>query len=185
MSITTQRGDGGETELMFGRRVAKTHPAVAAYGEVDELNAALGMARVFSTRAVITEAIAARQAELIGLMGELATAPEDRARYAAAGYARLTPATVDALTAATAALEAELATRFNGWATPGADTTPCGAALDLARAVCRRAERAVLAAGEPNPDIVRHLNRLSDFLWLAARSEALASAPASETGSDR
>jgi cob(I)alamin adenosyltransferase len=174
MSITTQRGDGGQTELMFGRRVAKTHPTVAAYGEVDELNAALGVARVFSSRPVVTAAIAARQAELIGLMGELATALEDRERYAAAGYARLTAETADALTVETAALENDLNTRFQGWATPGADTTPCGAALDLARAICRRAERAVLAAGEPNLDIIRHLNRLSDFLWLLARSEAAA-----------
>lgn len=174
MSITTQRGDAGETELMFGRRVAKTHPGVAAYGEVDELNAALGLARVFSTRPPVTAALAARQAELIGLMGELATAPEDRDRYAAAGYARLTAETADSLTAQTAALEKDLHTRFQGWATPGAETTPCGAALDVARTVCRRAERTVLASGESNPDIVRYLNRLSDFLWLLARQEAAA-----------
>jgi len=172
MSITTKRGDSGQTELMFGRRVPKTHPAVTAYGEVDELNASLGLARVFSTHPTATAAIAARQAELIGLMGELATAPEDRSRYAAAGYARLTADTVDALTAESAALEAELNMRFNGWATPGADTTRCGAALDLARAICRRAERAVLGTGAPSPEIVRYLNRLSDFLWLLARAEA-------------
>jgi len=174
MSITTKRGDDGETDLMFGRRVHKTHPTVVSYGEVDELNAALGLARVFSTREAVTTALAARQAELIGLMGELATAPEDRARYAAAGYARLSAATVEALTAESAALETELNTRFQGWATPGADTTPCGAALDLARTICRRAERAVLAAGEPNGDLIRYLNRLSDFLWLLARAEAMA-----------
>lgn len=175
MSITTQRGDAGLTELMFGRSVPKTHPSVAAYGEVDELNSALGLARALGTRGEVTSAIAARQDELIGLMGELATAPEDRERYAAAGYARLTPETADALTSATAALEASLNTRFTGWVIPGADTTPCGAALDLARTVCRRAERAVLAAGEPNPHLIRYLNRLSDFLWLLARQEAAAS----------
>jgi cob(I)alamin adenosyltransferase len=182
MSITTQRGDTGETDLMFGRRVAKTHPSVAAYGEVDELNAALGLARVFSTRPAVTTALAARQDELIGLMGELATAPEDRPRYAAAGYRQIDDATVDALTAATAALESDLNTRFHGWATPGANTTPCGAALDLARTVCRRAERAVLASREPNPTLTRHLNRLSDFLWLLARSESL-TLPQDETPS--
>lgn len=172
MSITTQRGDAGQTELMFGRRVPKTHPSVAAYGEVDELTSALGLARAFGTRTEVTSAIAARQSELIGLMGELATAPEDRGRYAAAGYARLTPEIVDGLTTATAALEASLNTRFNGWIIPGADTTPCGAALDLARAVCRRAERGVLSGGECNPQIIRYLNRLSDFLWLLARLES-------------
>jgi len=172
MSITTQRGDAGQTELMFGRRVPKTHPSVAAYGEVDELTSALGLARALGTRTEVTSAIAARQTELIGLMGELATAPEDRDRYAAAGYARLTPETADALTAETAVLEASLKARFSGWVIPGADTTPCGAALDLARAVCRRAERTVLASHESNPQIVRYLNRLSDFLWLLARLEA-------------
>jgi cob(I)alamin adenosyltransferase len=177
MSITTKRGDEGDTDLMFARRVPKTHPSVASYGEVDELNAALGLARVFSTRDRITSALAARQAELIGLMGELATAPEDRERYVAAGYARLTAEMVEALTEESAALETELNTRFRGWATPGAETTPCGAALDLARTVCRRAERAVLRAGEPNAVLVRHLNRLSDFLWLLARAEAMASKP--------
>lgn len=174
MSITTQRGDGGETELMFGRRVPKTHPNVAAYGEIDELNAALGLARALGGRPETTVAIAERQAELIAVMGELATAPEDRDRYAAAGYARLTAATAATLTAQTRALELSLPKKFQGWATPGAETTPCGAALDLARTVCRRAERAVLAAGESNPDLRRYLNRLSDFLWLLARSESTA-----------
>lgn len=171
-SITSQRGDAGETELMFGRVVSKACPAVEAYGEVDELNAALGLARVFSLRERVTAVIAARQSELIGLMGELATALADRERYAAAGYARITAETADALTIETAELESEMGARIHGWATPGADTTPCGAALDLARTVCRRAERKVLTAGETNPDIVRYLNRLSDFLWLLARSEA-------------
>jgi cob(I)alamin adenosyltransferase len=160
---------------MFGRVVSKACPAVEAYGEVDELNAALGLARALSSRARVTAVIAARQAELIGLMGELATALEDRERYATAGYARITAQTADALTTETSELEAEFGVHFSGWATPGADTTPCGAALDLARTVCRRAERKVLAAGETNPDMMRYLNRLSDFLWLLARSEAAAS----------
>lgn len=172
MSITTQRGDAGQTGLMFGRRVPKSHPTVAACGEVDELNAALGLARALGGQPETVAAIARRQEELIALMGELASAPEDRERYAAAGYARLTAATADALTAETAAMEKSLNTRFQGWAIPGAATTPCGAALDLARAVCRRAERAVLATDAPSPETLRYLNRLSDFLWLLARAEA-------------
>ena len=174
MSITTQRGDGGETDLMYGRRVAKTHPRVAACGEVDELNAALGLARAFSTRDRVTAALASRQAELVPMMGELATDEADRARYRTDGYAEVTAETVEQLTAETTALELELNTHFRDWATPGADTTPCGAALDLARTVCRRAERAALAAGVSNPEIRCHLNRLSDFLWLLARFEAKA-----------
>jgi cob(I)alamin adenosyltransferase len=172
MSITTQRGDGGETDLMYGRRVSKTHPRVIACGEADELNAALGLARVHSKRDRITAAIAARQSELIAVMGELATDDADLDRYRADGYPSLTTALVDALTTETCALEAEHKERFTHWATPGADSTPCGAALDVARAVCRRAERAAVAAAPANREIVRYLNRLSDFLWLLARWES-------------
>jgi cob(I)alamin adenosyltransferase len=171
MSITTQRGDGGETDLMFGRRVPKTHPRVIACGEADELNAALGLARSHSSRDRVTAAIAARQAELVAVMGELATDDADVERYRADGYPRLTAGLVDALTTETLALEAEMKERFTGWATPGADTTPCGAALDLARAVCRRAERAAVTVAPANREIVRYLNRRSDFLWLLARCE--------------
>lgn len=173
MSITTTKGDDGETALMFGRRVPKTHPRIVAAGEIDELNAALGMARAHSTDARTTEAIAARQAELIGLMGELATLPEDQPRYAAAGWQRVTARETEALTEEAAALEKEMNMRFHDWAVPGADTTLCGAALDLARAVCRRAERAVLAVDEPVREHQVYLNRLSDFLWLLARREAM------------
>ncbi len=178
MSITTQRGDDGSTELMFGRRVSKIHPRVVAAGEIDELNAALGLARGFSQHDRVTTALAARQEELVGLMGEIATLPEDHERYAAAGYARVTDDTVAALTQDAAAWETELATRWRDWAVPGADTTPCGAALDLARAVCRRAERAVVALTENAspipPAALAYLNRLSDWLWLLARWEAKA-----------
>jgi cob(I)alamin adenosyltransferase len=172
MSITTQRGDDGETSLMFGRRVPKTHPRIVACGEADELNAALGLARAHSTRERVTAAIAARQSELVAVMGELATDDADLERYRSEGFARLTTAHVESLTADVRALEAELNERFSGWATPGADTTPCGAAIDFARAVCRRTERAAVAVAPANREIVRHLNRLSDFLWLLARLEA-------------
>lgn len=178
MSITTTTGDDGETALMFGRRVSKTHPRIAAAGEIDELNAALGMARAHSTDARTTAAIAACQGELIGLMGELATLPEDHPRYAAAGWQRVTAREIGALTEEAAALEKELNTRFHGWAVPGADTTLCGAALDVARAVCRRAERAVLTVGGPVREHHVYLNRLSDFLWLLARREAMGAIPA-------
>jgi cob(I)alamin adenosyltransferase len=172
MSITTQRGDGGETDLMFGRRVPKTHPRVIACGEADELNAALGLARAQSTRDRITAAIAARQAELIAVMGELATDDADLDRYRTDSYPCLTAAVVEALTVESCGLEAELKERFTHWATPGADSTTCGAALDMARAVCRRAERAAVAAAPANREIIRYLNRLSDFLWLLARWES-------------
>jgi cob(I)alamin adenosyltransferase len=156
---------------MFGRRVSKLHPQVGAVGAVDELTAALGLARSLSGHQRVTALIAARQHELIAVMGELAVADADRERYALAGYARVTAEAVAALTAETKALEVELGTRFTGWATPGAETSPCAAAIDLARAVCRRAERAGIEARPANPEVLRHLNRLSDFLWLLARYE--------------
>src|SRR6185295_11107708 len=83
MSIATKTGDDGTTALMYGRRVSKTDPRVAAYGTVDELNAALGFARATVPEPFVTDAVLAIQKELVVLMGELAVAPEDRERYAA------------------------------------------------------------------------------------------------------
>ena len=81
MSIVTKTGDKGETALMYGRRVSKSNPRVDAYGCVDELNAALGLARAFSENAFISEQILSVQKDLIVVMGELATAREDIDRY--------------------------------------------------------------------------------------------------------
>src|SRR5207253_3768264 len=81
MSIATKTGDAGETSLMYGRRVGKTNAQVDAYGCVDELNAALGLARAASTDPLLTEQILLAQKELITVMGELATTPEDLDRY--------------------------------------------------------------------------------------------------------
>lgn len=191
MSITTQRGDNGDTDLMFGRRVRKTHPRVVACGEIDELNAALGWARVVTGFSQVRAVIAARQSELIGLMGELATLPEDAARYQAAGYARITSETVADLTTEAAAWEVLLDWEGCDWAMPGAASTQGGAALDVSRAVCRRAERAVAALrdGASAPDELSlplaYLNRLSDLLWLLARWEEQAAAGKSEDESFR
>src|SRR5689334_13677710 len=77
MSIATKTGDDGTTALMYGRRVSKTDPRVAAYGTVDELNAALGMVRATVGEPFVTGAVLAIQKELVTLMGELAVAPED------------------------------------------------------------------------------------------------------------
>ena len=88
MSITTRTGDGGSTALMYGRRVSKDSPRVEAYGEVDELNACLGLARAHSGKEakLLIETI---QRALVGLMGELAVAREDLSRYEKDGYARI------------------------------------------------------------------------------------------------
>ncbi len=81
MSIATKTGDAGETSLMYGRRVPKTDARVDAYGCVDELNAALGVARATAHDPFLTEQILAAQKELVTVMGELATGAEDLERY--------------------------------------------------------------------------------------------------------
>jgi cob(I)alamin adenosyltransferase len=170
MSIVTKTGDEGDTSLMYGRRVPKTHPRIEACGAIDELNAVLGLARATADQSLQPQPLLAIQKDLVALMGELATATEDLPRYQKDGFAALSPT----LTARLDTLVRELESQnlpASGWATPGAN--PQAATLDLARTVCRRAERCVCAlkaAGElPNPEIVVYLNRLSDLLWLLAR----------------
>src|SRR5207249_3337510 len=86
MSIITKTGDAGTTGLMYNRRVSKCHPRVEAYGAVDELNAALGMARAKAADEFTHESLLAIQKDLVILMGELATMPEDLERYRKDGY---------------------------------------------------------------------------------------------------
>ena len=170
MSIATKTGDTGTTALMYNRRVPKNHPRVEAYGTVDELNAALGLARATAELDIIRVNLLAIQKDLIVLMGELCVQPEDLNRYVADGYLLVTPEMTAKLDALVGELEAQKIS-FTGWATPGA--TLASAALDVARTVCRRAERRVCElkfTGElRNAEIVLYLNRLSDLLWLFAR----------------
>ena len=143
MSITTKRGDGGKTDLLFGGRVGKAHPRMHAVGEVDELNAALGLVRVHVGNPFVREIAARAQQDLVALMGVLSAGPEHAARYAAQGFKGLEAAAVERLTTESARLEAEFPDGFQGWSMPG-DKGGAGAAwLELARCVCRRAERAV------------------------------------------
>ena len=174
-SITTKRGDAGSTDLLFGGRVGKAHPRLHAVGEVDELNAALGLVRVHVAHPEMRAMAARAQHDLVALMGLLSAGPENAAQYAARGFQGLDPAAVERLTAESAALEAEFPDGFRGWSMPG-DKGGAGAAwLELARCICRRAERAVAALppeDQPGHDfILPWLNRLSDLLWLAARVE--------------
>ncbi|HUA39234.1 MAG TPA: cob(I)yrinic acid a,c-diamide adenosyltransferase [Candidatus Sulfopaludibacter sp.] len=170
MSIVTKTGDGGTTALMYGRRVPKNHPRVEAYGTVDELNAALGLARATAGGDFVRDNLPAIQKDLVGLMGELAVLPEDLPRYVKDGYSVVAPEMTAKLDALVREIEAQNVS-FKGWATPGA--TPTSAVLDVARTVCRRAERRVCTLQESgelkNPEIVVYLNRLSDLLWLMAR----------------
>ncbi len=170
MSIVTKTGDRGTTALMYGRRVPKNHPRVEAYGTVDELNAALGLARATVREDFLRENLLALQKDLVVLMGELAVLPEDLSRYVKDGYSVVAPAMAAKLDALVRDIEAQNVS-FKGWATPGA--TSASATLDVARTVCRRAERRVCAlqeAGElKNAETLIYLNRLSDLLWLMAR----------------
>jgi cob(I)alamin adenosyltransferase len=171
MSVATKTGDSGETSLMYGRRVSKTHPRIEANGCVDELNAALGLVRVSAPDAFIAERVFAIQKELIVVMGELATAPEDLPRYLKDGFSLTSPEMVDGLTAVIDDLETDKLLHFKDWAIPG--STLVSAALDLARTACRRAERRVASlrveTPEMNREILRYLNRLSDLCWLLGR----------------
>lgn len=172
MSIITGRGDSGETDLLFGKRIAKTSLRIEALGNVDELNAALGLARAAASNDEWITLIDALQSRLVGLMGQLAYLPEDEARYVEKNYAALTPADLDWVVAETHRYEAQ-GVRFTGWARPGAEGSLARAGLDYSRAVARRAERSVLAlheSGQPVPEVVRlFFNRLSDLLWILAR----------------
>jgi len=155
---------------MYGRRVSKDHPRVEAYGSVDELNAALGMARSLAPKEAkgLLEKI---QKALVGLMGELAVASEDLHRYEQDGYARLGEGDLDLLDRQIEKME-KSSPKAKGWSTPGGSTA--GAALDLARTVCRRGEREIWklekAQGNIRSLIPRYLNRLSDLLWLLERA---------------
>jgi cob(I)alamin adenosyltransferase len=170
VSIVTKTGDKGTTALMYGRRVPKRHPRVEAYGAVDELNAALGLARASAEHAFVRDNLLIIQKDLVTVMGELATAIDDLDRYVKDGYTLVTPELTAKLELLVKQIEAEKIS-FKGWATPGANVS--SATLDVARTVCRRAERRVcdLLEGDQlrNPEIIIYLNRLADLLWLFAR----------------
>jgi len=163
-------GDTGTTSLMYNHRVSKCHPRMEACGSVDELNAALGLARAAAADRFVQENLVAVQKDLIALMGELATLPDDADRYLKDGFKPLTVEAVEKLDALVQEIESQHGT-FKGWATPGASVQ--AAALDVARAICRRAERRVCTlhdAGQlRNQNVMVYLNRLSDALWLLAR----------------
>jgi len=171
MKIYTRTGDGGETSLFGGGRVSKDHPRVAAYGTVDELNAAVSWA----VETVRDDGIRARlgtvQRDLFGLGAVLATPPPDGGRPTPKGVPEPPIARIAEMERWIDEAIGELP-ELRAFILPGG--TPGAAALHVARTVCRRAERAVvtLGAGTPVPEtVVVYLNRLSDALFTFARLE--------------
>lgn len=176
MSITTRGGDQGTTSLLSGDRVLKNHPRIHALGAVDELNAALGLVRVTARTELVLENVPRFQLELIALMGELAAPPGGQVHFAEARSRRIDAACVERLDGLVGAMENRGPQKLEGWALPGEGGSLGGAHCDMARTICRRAERAVMdlhgtADAVQNAEIVKYLNRLSDVLWLMARVE--------------
>lgn len=162
--------------MLFGRGVLKNHPRIHAMGDIDELNAALGLVRLTAVAEAVASRIPAIQRELIQLMGELATPKGEESRYARVHPQHISEESVARLDSLVLEMEENELIKSSGWALPGEGGVFSAAYCDLARTVCRRAERTVVdLVGTPhevpNPDIVRFLNRLSDVLWLMARVE--------------
>ncbi|MHB1297243.1 MAG: cob(I)yrinic acid a,c-diamide adenosyltransferase [Gemmatimonadaceae bacterium] len=168
LKIYTKTGDAGDTGLFGGGRVPKDHPRVEAYGDVDELNAVIGMARAADPMPRIDEVLAPVQRDLFALGALLAT-PDLAKMQEHLSKARISDARIAQLEQAIDDGEAELEP-LKAFILPGG--TPKAAALHVARTVCRRAERAVISLRRETeiPQIVViYLNRLSDLLFVLAR----------------
>jgi cob(I)alamin adenosyltransferase len=166
MSIATKHGDGGDTGLIGGARVSKADVRVEAYGTIDELGAAMGFARSICEDAEVRELTKAIQRELFTVAGAIASpsgGQESETTY-------VTPEMVETLTAHVNRIEATEGI-LSDWSLPGEHAA--AAAYDVARTICRRAERAIVRLSETgveiNPHVVPYLNRLSDLLWLFGR----------------
>ncbi|HEX3426666.1 MAG TPA: cob(I)yrinic acid a,c-diamide adenosyltransferase [Acidimicrobiales bacterium] len=166
MRIYTRRGDDGTTGLLYGGRVAKDAPAVAANGAVDEAQAALGVVRAETDRGgELDQLLVSLERDLYVLMAELATAPDNRSKLAA-GRSLVTADMIRRLED----LIDELSDRFppiTEFVLPGHDRVSAG--LDVARTLVRRAEREAVAVPVPESLVGPYLNRLSDLLWTMAR----------------
>lgn len=170
MKIYTRTGDRGETGLFGGERVDKSHPRVEAYGDIDELNSMLGVARALCTAShtSLDDMLARVQAECF-VVGALLATPKDKLNLVGGLDTSLLELAPNRMEVEIDAWEKDLGP-LKTFILPGG--TQAGAALHLARAVCRRAERRVvdLAHNDPLPEgLVIYLNRLSDWLFTAAR----------------
>jgi cob(I)alamin adenosyltransferase len=164
-SIATKKGDGGQTSLAGGVRVSKASLRVETYGAIDELNATIGFARSICDEREIATFAHAVQRDLFKVGAALATPPGSPK-----GQVPVTDEMVLVLTAEVERIEA-IDGVLADWSISGEHTA--AAAFDVARTVCRRAERAVVRFGESGesvqPAILAYVNRLSDLLWLFAR----------------
>ncbi len=168
LKIYTKTGDEGDTGLFGGGRVPKDHPRVVAYGEIDELNATIGMARSIEMMPRIDEVLAPVQRDLFSLGALLAT-PDLEKMKEQLEKARISDARIAQMERDIDDGEAELEP-LKSFILPGG--TPKAAALHVARTVCRRAERAVIRLQrdtELPPIVLVYLNRLSDLLFVLAR----------------
>ncbi len=168
MKIYTKTGDTGETGLLGGGRVRKDHGRVAAYGDVDETNAAIGVARSVEPQNFETALLESIQRDLFAIGGQLA-APDPAKVAKALAKAAIDGARVAVLERAIDAAETALPP-LQSFVLPGGSAK--AAALHLARTVCRRAERSVVALSHSDtiqPVIIQYLNRLSDLLFTLAR----------------
>lgn len=173
--VTTRTGDAGDTSLFGKGRVRKTDARIAALGDLDEAQSAIGVARALAPRSAIGQQLLELQQGLYVAMAEVATPTSDLARLPA----RLDAAAVATLETALDTLKAR--TPIEGrFVVPGEE--PLSAALDYARTVARRAERSVVACVDTavvsGEALVPWLNRLSDLLFVLARSAEGASRPA-------
>lgn len=169
--IYTKKGDDGSTGLLYGTRVSKADPAAEAYGTVDETVADLGVARALA-KEPLRVLLLQLQRDLFVVGADLATNPAQRSKLEP-GVSLVTPEMAERLEGEIDAA-VERHPLPNEFIVPGA--TPASAALDVARATCRRAERRAVAlresGSEVNPEALRYLNRLSDLLFVLARAEA-------------
>jgi cob(I)alamin adenosyltransferase len=182
--IYTRKGDDGTTGLLYGGRVRKDSELPSAYGDVDEAQAFIGLARADAGDAELADLLVSIEHDLYVLMAELATAPANRSKLTP-GQSLVTPAMVEALEP----VIDDLSSRFDPpteFVIPGGSRV--SALLDVARTVVRRAERMALAAtaGVDGSFVVPYLNRLSDLLWTMARwqegNSLIAKATAAESG---
>jgi len=166
MKIYTRTGDAGQTSLFGGTRVAKDDPRVQAYGEVDELNANLGLARACADDDELEADLIHLQRDLFALGAQLADPTATIGSRMA--KALIHESDVNRLEQMIDKFEAELMPLRNFILAGG---TSCGAALHVSRAVCRRAERAMVALEPPvDPVLLKYINRLSDLLFVLART---------------